>query len=491
VSANFPVQILERLSQGGATVAFVVGEEQLSAATVHQLVVRYSARMAAAGVGPGSRVVIASRNGPVAYLLGLAVTTLGGAFIDWHPLLPATAIGVTHFFHFGALPAGLSVAQAVAVDASWAAPSDLPVPPLRGYRDETEIAMVAVSSGSTGRPKFIARPASWTARVLAVPRAAYDGGVAILFPPLSLPAFTIAGWALFNGLAVHFPDLSAALAGQMIASQRRGASVVIGSPAQLDEFVGRDTYAPKFQALIAGGAPVSRAQVLRWLTQATHLTIGYGNAEGAISASARIGPGWSQDEVGYGVLPSESVEIVDELGTVVPVGEPGELRCRSPAMAAGYEGDVAATRAVFRDGWFYPGDLARMRPDGRFVILGRTRDTINLGGVKLNALDLDLAAASVADVVSALSFPLDREDGASGRLARLGLVLVKAPGASASTVAAAVRAACLPLVGAEAALPEIRFIDSLPLGPTGKPRRQDGPQLFSAGSAAPGEVISP
>jgi acyl-CoA synthetase (AMP-forming)/AMP-acid ligase II len=36
---------------------------------------------------------------------------------------------------------------------------------------------------------------------------------------------------------------------------------------------------------------------------------------------------------------------------------------------------------MFKDGWFYPGDVGRIFPDGLVVITGRTNEVINRGGV--------------------------------------------------------------------------------------------------------------
>jgi acyl-CoA synthetase (AMP-forming)/AMP-acid ligase II len=36
---------------------------------------------------------------------------------------------------------------------------------------------------------------------------------------------------------------------------------------------------------------------------------------------------------------------------------------------------------MFKDAWFYPGDVGRIYPDGLVVITGRTNEVINRGGI--------------------------------------------------------------------------------------------------------------
>ena len=74
----------------------------------------------------------------------------------------------------------------------------------------------------------------------------------------------------------------------------------------------------------------------------------------------------------------------------------------------GYKGDAAKTAATFPviDGVRYaiPGDRARHRADGRIELLGRDSVTINSGGEKIFAEEVESAIAShpaVADVVVA------------------------------------------------------------------------------------------
>ena len=83
------------------------------------------------------------------------------------------------------------------------------------------------------------------------------------------------------------------------------------------------------------------------------------------------------------------IEIVDDAGRPVPTGQIGRLRIDTADGPKGYLNDPGATRAFFKDGFFYPGDLAVMREDGRFALMGRVTDVINVKGHKITPAPIE------------------------------------------------------------------------------------------------------
>ncbi len=73
-------------------------------------------------------------------------------------------------------------------------------------------------------------------------------------------------------------------------------------------------------------------------------------------------------------------------------------------MVHGYLKAPEATEKSFRDGWFYPGDIATWGENGELVIIGREDDVINIGGYKLNAGMLDMLFGAVPGIREAISF---------------------------------------------------------------------------------------
>jgi acyl-coenzyme A synthetase/AMP-(fatty) acid ligase len=109
------------------------------------------------------------------------------------------------------------------------------------------------------------------------------------------------------------------------------------------------------------------------------------------------------DSVGR-VVPWARAQIVDEQDRPLPAGEAGILRFRSIGAADGYYRNPAASAKTFRDGWVYPGDIARLLPDGALVIESRIDDVINVGGIKVEPAGIEDALNRHPDVIEAAVF---------------------------------------------------------------------------------------
>jgi acyl-CoA synthetase (AMP-forming)/AMP-acid ligase II len=109
----------------------------------------------------------------------------------------------------------------------------------------------------------------------------------------------------------------------------------------------------------------------------------YGGTEFGIAAMNAVH--LKDDLVWLAPTAKPGLEIVDEDDRPVPVGLEGNIRLKSVPSGRpwSYLGDSEASDLHFRDGWFYPGDMAVQREDGRIRILGRVQDVLNLGGQKI------------------------------------------------------------------------------------------------------------
>lgn len=87
-------------------------------------------------------------------------------------------------------------------------------------------------------------------------------------------------------------------------------------------------------------------------------------------------------ERGNCFTPFAEFEVVDDSGAPLARGQEGRIRARSDAMGWPYAGDLVETDAVKGDGWFYPGDIGRIDPDGLLIVTGRADEVINCGGAK-------------------------------------------------------------------------------------------------------------
>jgi malonyl-CoA/methylmalonyl-CoA synthetase len=87
----------------------------------------------------------------------------------------------------------------------------------------------------------------------------------------------------------------------------------------------------------------------------------------------------------------------------IRIAEDGELRIRSPYAMLGYLGDPERTAEAFdENGYFRTGDLAEVRADGRVALVGRAKDLINRGGMKVAPLEVESVLAAHPDVAGAL-----------------------------------------------------------------------------------------
>ena len=88
------------------------------------------------------------------------------------------------------------------------------------------------------------------------------------------------------------------------------------------------------------------------------------------------------DSVGRAMFAVE-IQVVDENHVLLPPGETGRLRYRSPGSATGFYGDPESTAQKFKEGWFYPGDFGALDEEGYLFLKGRRKDIIVRGGVNI------------------------------------------------------------------------------------------------------------
>jgi len=88
-------------------------------------------------------------------------------------------------------------------------------------------------------------------------------------------------------------------------------------------------------------------------------------------------------------VPNVELKIVDPDGNEVKVGEVGELIVRGKSVFGGYYNEPDLNNEVFKDGWFYTGDLARKDEEGNYYIIGKSKDTIKVGGQLVWAAEVE------------------------------------------------------------------------------------------------------
>jgi long-chain acyl-CoA synthetase len=133
---------------------------------------------------------------------------------------------------------------------------------------------------------------------------------------------------------------------------------------------------------LGGGMAVQEAVARRW-KQVTGkpLIEAYGLTE--TSPAATINAFDIKEYTGAIGLPisSTEIELRDDAGKAVPLGQPGELCIRGPQVMAGYWNRPDETAKVIdKDGWFATGDIGVMDEKGLVRIVDRKKDMILVSG---------------------------------------------------------------------------------------------------------------
>ncbi|WP_213959800.1 MULTISPECIES: 3-(methylthio)propionyl-CoA ligase [unclassified Variovorax] len=166
------------------------------------------------------------------------------------------------------------------------------------------------------------------------------------------------------------------------------------------------------------------------------------------------------------------LKVVDIDGNALPRDgkSAGELMVRGPWIVSEY---FKGEKPALRDGWFPTGDIATIDADGTMQITDRVKDVIKSGGEWISSIDLENAAiahpALAMAAVIGVKHPKWDE--------RPVLCAVKKPGHEID------EAALLEFLGGKVAkwwLPDqVIFVDSLPMGATGKIQKMDLRQKYA------------
>jgi len=158
------------------------------------------------------------------------------------------------------------------------------------------------------------------------------------------------------------------------------------------------------------------------------------------------------------------IAIIDEGGSLLPGGQPGEVGIHGPNVIDGYENNPEANRASFTDGWFRTGDLGTLDRGGYLRLLGRIKELINRGGEKIAPREIDEALESHPAVKEAVCFGVPHPTW--GEEVAAAVVLTE-PIAEKELIAHCRK------VLAEFKVPRrVHIVESIPRTPTGKVQRR-------------------
>jgi acyl-CoA synthetase (AMP-forming)/AMP-acid ligase II len=372
--------------------AIILPDRVVTYDMVAQGILRVEDRIRTLNLPAGSLVCVALDNPIRLMIAGAALFRLG------HPVISvmqpddclALRLPVGAFLH-GPGVSLIPGQRQFLVDDNWFTGDRRPLAasPAVGFADEDEICCVALSSGTTGRPKAISLTIKafqqWVMNYYSTLGLGTWERMLLLIGLTSSWGFSLAAHALFGGRTVVFAA-NARESLHMIAVY--GVDAMAATSVQLREIVRQQTREPvpctSLRTILTGGGLLSRSMTSEARARLCSSIVNlYGSTEAGGTAFATTDQLTDVEGATGFVAPWAEVEVVDAAGKALPPGTNGILRVRSTCQGAPYPPEQAADNESFRDGWFYPGDLGHITPDGLMVLTGRSSEVINVGGLKL------------------------------------------------------------------------------------------------------------
>ncbi len=386
------------------------------------------------GVAPGDRIVVTMANCPEVGIVYSALWRAGAVVTPATFLLPpeqlrhvitdAQACGVVTTPEFvEKVRAAVAGIDSVRFVISTEADDDAAVLSLRSLesapptsivdRGDDDLAALLYTGGTTGRAKGVMLSHTnlhFTGG--CAHRAAHVPGVnrALVTLPLSHSygiLVTIAG--MHNpepGIAVLLRWFSAEACLAMIAEHRLQLVSMVPSMLQLLLATPLEDHdLASLRSITSGGAPLAPEIEAEFCRRVPSVSIrqGYGLTETAALISTNPVGREKPGSVGLPV-PGCTVQILDDDGRELGVGEVGEICASSPGVMRGYWRSPQATAEAVRDGRMHTGDVGYLDPEGYLFIVDRKKDLIIRGGFNVYPRDVEDAllrhpAVALAGVV--------------------------------------------------------------------------------------------
>ena len=415
---QFSMQVEEQ----GSRTALVDGNTPFTYTELEGKAKQFAQYLTTQGVVAGDRVAVCLSRSADLVVSYLAIMKLGAAYVPVDPAYPSQRIGyllensqarvvITNALFAQALPA-----QTTTSVVDWDAVRTQ-VASLAGNLSEAEVsaedtAYVIYTSGSTGQPKGVmvshgalSNLVSWhldryevtsDSRATLMAGVGFDASTWEIWPYLSggatlcvVPEETKFDLdqlgAYFNELGITHSFVATALVPDLLAEQGKKLNTL--------------------QFMLTGGdslAPIDVAEL------PFEVVNNYGPTENAVVATAyTVQPEDAGQRPSIGkAIDFARIHLLDAYGNPMPEGMVGELCISGRSLAQGYWNAPELTAEKFVTLPLYgeqvrvykTGDLARRRPDGNLVFMGRVDDQVQIRGYRIELEEVEKALADCKGV---------------------------------------------------------------------------------------------
>jgi acyl-coenzyme A synthetase/AMP-(fatty) acid ligase len=372
--------------------AMILPDRVVTFGMLRQGILSAAERIAAAGLASGQLAAIVIDSPTKHLALACALFHSGIASMSLSNAAVAEAVGVKidAVLQDGNIAFAPGLKQ-IFVGDDWLAPGaqNRSVPrPARTFGDD-DVCRVTLTSGTTGRPKPVGRTLrSHSLIKLHLNLIMLEGGafnrMLCLSPPTAQWGFTKLILALSARKTLVFAT-SPLEALQKIAVY--DVDCLIASTQHLREMLEQHKSQPfpmhSLRFVYTSGSAMSAALLQELRARfCSNIIRSYGSTEvGPVAFASGDALAGFDGFCGH-VMPWVQVEAVGPDGRPLRAGEEGEIRVRSPLQGRPF-GTAADRDDSFNDGWFHPGDIGKVMPDGTLVITGRATELINAGGAKV------------------------------------------------------------------------------------------------------------
>ena len=386
---------------------------------------RLAGLLAARGIGKGAPVGLLMKNSAAFIEIALAASHAGAVLLPINFRLAAAEVAYI-LGHAGAkllfvdeeleascdgFAARLVVGERAQSDASRLANGAARFENA-ALQSSEDLFRLMYTSGTTDRPKGVMHTYNnyyWKCldHIAALQLTAQER-LLVVGPLYHVGAFDLPGLAVLiaGGMLHVLRDFDEAAVLEAIQRERlTGAWMAPVMLNRLLAYPGRGRFdLSSFRWVIGGGerTPEQRIREFSGLFRNARYIDAYGLTE-SCSGDTLMEPGMELAKIGSvgRAVPHVAIEIRDDSGGAVAIGEPGEICLRGPKITPGYWRDEPKTRASFFGEWFRTGDIGYLDADGFLYLTDRKKDMIISGGENIASSEVERVVYGLKQVSEA------------------------------------------------------------------------------------------